>query len=123
MASVNSLQSIQAWQETRSIFLRTFFSTKLLNYFSFPCTFLIWQKFSKMEISDRRSFAFLFLKKTRSNNGLQLGVTVHEFMLISICQCLCHIMIVSWSHGFKGLMVSMVSWFHRFGGVNSFMVS
>ena len=54
---------------------------------------------------------------------LQLGVTVHEFMLISICQCLCHIMIVSWSHGFKGLMVSMVSWFHRFRGVNSFMVS
>ena len=55
--------------------------------------------------------------------GLQLGVTVHEFMLISICKCLCHIMIVSWSHGFKGLMVSMVSWFHRFRGVNSFMVS
>ena len=54
---------------------------------------------------------------------LQLGVTVHEFMLISICQCLCHKMIVSWSHGFKGLMVSMVSWFHRFRGVNGFMVS
>ena len=54
---------------------------------------------------------------------LKLGVTVHELMLISICQCLCHIMIVSWSHGFKGLMVSMVSWFHRFRGVNGFMVS
>ena len=52
--------------------------------------------------------------------GLLLGVTVHEFMLISICQCLCHIIIVSWSHGF---IVSCVSWFHRFSGVNSFMVS
>ena len=72
MASVNSLQSIQAWQETWSIFLSTFFfPTKLVNYFSFPCTFLIWKKFSKMEISDRRSFAFLFLKKTRSNNGTE----------------------------------------------------
>ena len=40
---------------------------------------------------------------------LLLGVTVHEFMLISICQCLCHIMIVSWSHGFIGLVVSVVS--------------
>ena len=49
MASVNSLQSIQAWQETRSIFLRTFF---LQYYFAFPCTFLVCQKFSKMEISD-----------------------------------------------------------------------
>ena len=33
MASVNSLQSIQAWQETRLIFLSTFFSTML---FCFP---------------------------------------------------------------------------------------
>ena len=40
---------------------------------------------------------------------LLLGVTVHEFMLISICQCLCHLMIVSWSHGFIGLVVSVVS--------------
>ena len=42
-------------------------------------------------------------------------------MLISICQGLCHVMIVSWSHGFIGyamsyndsiigFMVSMVSW-------------
>ena len=29
MATVNSLQSIQAWQETRLIFLSTFFSTML----------------------------------------------------------------------------------------------
>ena len=56
-------------------------------------------------------------------NWLLLGVTVHEFMLISICKSLCHIMIVSWSHGFIGLVVSIVSWFHRFRGVNSFMVS
>ena len=68
---------------------------------------------------------------------LLLGVTVHEFMLISMCQCLCHIMIVSWSHGFMcfvvsmdtwfrgvyGFIVSCVSWFHRFRGVNGFMVS
>ena len=54
---------------------------------------------------------------------LQLSVTVHEFMLISICQCLCHIMKVSWSHGFIGFLVSIVSWFHRFRGVNGFMVS
>ena len=54
---------------------------------------------------------------------LQLGVTVHEFMLISICQCLCHLMIVSWSHVFVGFVVSVVSWFHRFRGVNGFMVS
>ena len=40
---------------------------------------------------------------------LLLGVTMHEFMLISICQCLSHIMIVSWSHGFIGLVVSVVS--------------
>ena len=33
MASVNSLQSIQAWQETRLIFLSTFCSTIL---FCFP---------------------------------------------------------------------------------------
>ena len=39
-------------------------------------------------------------------NGLLLGVTVHEFMLISICQCLCHIMIVSWSHDFIGYAMS-----------------
>ena len=57
------------------------------------------------------------------NLWLQLGVTVHEFMLISICQCLCHLMIVSWSHVFVGFVVSVVSWFHRFRGVNSFMVS
>ena len=55
--------------------------------------------------------------------GLQLGVTVHEFMLISICLCLCHLMIVSWSHVFIGFVVSVVSWFHRFRGVNGFMVS
>ena len=71
---------------------------------------------------------------------LLLGVTVHEFMLISICQCLCHIMKVSWSHSFNGVngfmvsrsqwfhsfmcfVVSMVSWCHRFRGVNGFMVS
>ena len=53
--------------------------------------------------------------------GLLLGVTVHEFMLISICQSLCHIMIVSWSHGFIGFVVSMVSRFHRFHGVNGFI--
>ena len=52
MASVNSLQSIQAWQETRSIFLSTFFSTILLILFGFPSTFFIWQKISKMEIID-----------------------------------------------------------------------
>ena len=61
-------------------------------------------------------------------NGLLLGVTVHEFMLISICQCLCHIMIVSWSHGFIGyamsyndsiigFVVSIVLWFHKVHGV------
>ena len=54
---------------------------------------------------------------------LLLGVTVYEFMLISICQCLCHLMIVSWSHVFIGFVVSVVSWFHRFRGVNGFMVS
>ena len=54
---------------------------------------------------------------------LQLGVTVHEFMLISICQCLCHIMKVSWSQGFIGFVVSIVSWFHKFRGVNGFMLS
>ena len=52
-------------------------------------------------------------------------------MLISICQCLYHIMIVSWSHGFIGyamscndsiigFVVSMVLWFHW---VRGFMVS
>ena len=40
---------------------------------------------------------------------LLLGVTVYEFMLISICQCLCHLMIVSWSHGFISFVVSVVS--------------
>ena len=30
------------------------------------------------------------------NFQLQLGVTVHQFMLISICKCLCNIMGVSW---------------------------
>ena len=54
---------------------------------------------------------------------LQLDVTVHEFMLISICQCLCHLVIVSWSHVFVGFVVSVVSWFHRFRGVYGFMVS
>ena len=55
-------------------------------------------------------------------------------MLISICQCLCHIMITSWSHGFIGyamsyndsiigFVVSIVLWFHRVRGVNGFMVS
>ena len=48
-------------------------------------------------------------KVQRNRKWLLLGVTVHEFMLISICQCLCHIMIVSWSHGFIGLVVSVVS--------------
>ena len=60
--------------------------------------------------------------------GLQLGVTVHEFMLISICQCLCHndSIMESWFHrsrGVSGFIVSCVSWFHRFSGVNRFMVS
>ena len=32
-------------------------------------------------------------------NRLLLGVTVHEFMLTSICQCLCHIMKVSRGRG------------------------
>ena len=41
-----------------------------------------------------------------SITGLQLGVTVHEFILISICQCLCHIMKVSWFRGVNGFMVS-----------------
>ena len=36
MASVNSLQSIQAWQETRSIFLSTFFFYKIIKLFFFP---------------------------------------------------------------------------------------
>ena len=48
---------------------------------------------------------------------LLLGVTVDEFMLISICRCLCHIMIVympwvswcQWFHIFMGFLVSMVS--------------
>ena len=40
---------------------------------------------------------------------LQLGVMVHKFMLISICQCVCHIMKVSWTHGFIGFLVSVVS--------------
>ena len=64
----------------------------------------------------------------RSIYWLLLGVTVHEFMLISIC----HIMIVSWSHGFIGyamsyndsiigFVVSIVLWFHRVHGVNGFM--
>ena len=51
---------------------------------------------------------------------------MHEFMLISICQCLSHIMKVTrslWFHGFIGFVVSMVSWFHSFRGVNGFMVS
>ena len=53
-------------------------------------------------------------------------------MLISICQCLCHIMIVSWRPGFIGyamsyndsiigFVVSIVLWFHRVHGVNGFM--
>ena len=59
---------------------------------------------------------------------LLLGVTVHKFMLISICQCLCHndSIMESWFHrsrGVSGFIVSCVSWFHRFSGVNSFMVS
>jgi len=33
------------------------------------------------------------IKYFGSKKGLQLGVTVHKFMLISICQCLCHIMV------------------------------
>ena len=37
-------------------------------------------------------------------SGLLLGVTVHEFMLISICKCLCNIMV----HGFIGFVVSLV---------------
>ena len=59
---------------------------------------------------------------------LLLGVTVHEFMLISICQCLCHndSIMESWFHrsrGVSGFVVSCVSWFHRFSGVNGFKVS
>ena len=64
------------------------------------------------------------------NFRLQLGVTVHQSMLISICKCLCNIMEY---HGFVvGFsiynIVSKVlwlrgSWFHRFRGVNGFMVS
>ena len=59
---------------------------------------------------------------------LLLGVTVHEFILISICQCLCQndSIMESWFHrsrGVSGFVVSCVSWFHRFSGVNSFMVS
>ena len=72
----------------------------------------------------------LFPNLTRKR--LLLGVTVHEFMLISICQCLYHIMIVSWSHSFIGyamsyndsiigFAVSIVLWFHRVHGVNGFM--
>ena len=41
---------------------------------------------------------------------LLLGVTVHEFMLISICQCL------SYNESVMEL------WFHRFRGVNGFIV-
>ena len=53
--------------------------------------------------------AMITMRKAVDSFRLQLGVTVHEFMLISICQCLCHIMKVSWSHGFIGFLVSMVS--------------
>ena len=52
---------------------------------------------------------FLTTVAVEPSFGLQLGVTVHEFMLISICQCLCHIMKVSWNHGFIGFVVSMAS--------------
>ena len=54
---------------------------------------------------------FISIVPRRGVIRLQLGVTVHEFMLITICQCLCHIMKVSWSHGFIGFVV------HRFRGV------
>ena len=57
---------------------------------------------------------------------LLLGVTVHEFMLISICQYLCHIMKVSWSHSFigvNGFIVSCVSWCQWFHGIIGFAVS
>ena len=57
----------------------------------------------------RRNFFYSLFPGQILFFGLLLGVTVHEFMLISICQCLCHIMIVSWSHGFIGLVVSVVS--------------
>ena len=38
------------------------------------------------------SLASILFKRLKFTcvNGLLLGVTVHEFMLISICQCLCH---------------------------------
>ena len=75
---------------------------------------------------DRKNIYFSSSRRDNQGDeklGLQLGVTVHEFMLISICQCLSHLMIVSWSHVFIGFVVSVVSWFHRFRGVNSFIVS
>ena len=53
--------------------------------------------------------AMITMRKAVDGFRLQLGVTVHEFMLISICQCLCYIMKVSWNHGFIGFLVSMVS--------------
>ena len=53
--------------------------------------------------------AMITMRKAIDGFRLQLGVAVHEFMLISICQCLCHIMKVSWNHGFIGFLVSMVS--------------
>ena len=56
MASVNSLQSIQAWQETRLIFLSTFFSTML---FCFP-----------MNVFDLANFDFK--EKKLRPFGLQL---------------------------------------------------
>ena len=72
-----------------------------------------------MKTGPKQSTLYLDIRKasiywidtniTIHRNGLLLGVTVHEFMLISVCQCLCHIMIVSWSHGFIGLEVSVVS--------------
>ena len=34
----------------------------------------------------------------------------------------CHLVIVSWSHGFIGFVVSMVSWFHVFRGFIGFVV-
>ena len=49
--------------------------------------------------------------------------SIMESWFHRLCQCLYHIMIVSWSHGFNGFVVSMVSWFLRFRGVNGFMVS
>ena len=66
------------------------------------------KKGKKQDVNDDsfESYVKDCLETIRQNVGLLLGVTVHEFMLISICQCLCHLMIVSCSHVFIGLVVS-----------------